>query len=104
MIMDQESIEPSRAQPTPEDPIAEPPRYDRADASAEVKEALATPAVDAPQPAWQPTAAVAELPQSQWQGGQWQPGQWQPGQWQAGQEPTAGPLADLPQSQWQPAG
>ncbi|EWM18136.1 hypothetical protein [Kutzneria sp. 744] len=49
--MDQESIEPSRAQTTPEDPIAEPPRYDLPDASATAKDQAATPIVEAPQPA-----------------------------------------------------
>ena len=99
--MDQESIEPSRAQTTPEDPIAEPPRYDHPDASTTAKDQAATPIVEAPQPAdakqaipaaeAQPqiTAPVAEVPASPWQQSTAPVGQ------------PAAPVADVPQSPWQ---
>ncbi|QUQ63362.1 hypothetical protein [Kutzneria sp. CA-103260] len=117
--MDQESIEPARGQHAPEDPIAEPARYDSPAASeAEPRPATAeaprqTPVSDAPQNTEQPTAA--ELPQIQWQPTYQPPSNWQhmtgapqqawqpgPGQPQAGWQQPAAPVANLPQSTWQP--
>jgi len=111
MTMDQESIDPARGQHAPEDPIAEPSRYDGSAASeaeprpvaAEQQQVTsvvgqpvadtppAAPAVELPQSPWQPTTPATYAPPSQWQTGQQPPSTWQPT-----------PVANLPQTTWQP--
>ncbi|MFC0542285.1 hypothetical protein [Kutzneria chonburiensis] len=99
MTMEQESVEPSRAQPAPEDPIAEPLRYDQQ-----------TSPVDQPGEHPQPSAPVAGLPQSPWQPtpavADGPPSPWQPN----GEQPVGQPEVGYPQQQpleqqspWQPA-
>jgi hypothetical protein len=99
MTMDEKSVEPSRAQPTPEDPIAEPLRYDQ----------QASP-VDQPAVEQQPSTPVAGLPQSPWQptpAGDVPPSPWQSdGQQAAGypQQPTDQPQSHAPASYAPPQG
>jgi hypothetical protein len=109
MTMDEESVEPSRAQQTPEDPIAEPLRYDQPG-----------PTVDDPAPALPATqpATVADGSASPWQDNRQQadgqpagyapPQDWQTdGQQPTGQanpwQPAAGqPAGYAPPQGWQP--
>ena len=104
--MDEESVEPSRAQPAPEDPIAEPLRYDQAASPVDQPGAQEAAAQAA---AAQPTGAVQQpnghQPIGQQNFGQQNPGQpqvagpqaWQPTGQQNFSQPNFGQ-----QGQWQP--
>ncbi|MBB5895729.1 hypothetical protein BJ998_006925 [Kutzneria kofuensis] len=105
--MDEQSIEPSRAQKTPEDPIAEPPRYDApADQLPQTTPVVdqsqpTTPVADLPATVWQPATDVpqpATEPANPWQAtGAPQASYAPPADWH-----PAAPVADLPRSHWQP--
>jgi hypothetical protein len=112
MTMDEESVEPSRAQPAPEDPIAEPLRYDQqASPVDQLRVDRPTgdrptgdqpigdrPAVDQPVVS-QPVVPVADAPPSHWQPNGQQPIGQPQSQW-----PPATPASYAPPQGWQQSG
>jgi hypothetical protein len=112
MTMDEESVEPSRAQPAPEDPIAEPLRYDQqaspvdqlrvdrptGDRPTGDQPTGDRPAVDQPVVS-QPVVPVADAPPSHWQPNGQQPIGQPQSQW-----PPATPASYAPPQGWQQSG